>query len=373
MRKFFIGFLFTGILFFLPLKTYAAQCSYGSTQARVQNNVNIPWQPSIAVGCEKSFRVGGFHNGTGQFASDVTLHVTGPNYFGAYFKNGDTVQVSSAGDYTLTVETSNQQGGGCTEQARISVVCPNTPPVVPQAVQCAYGSTQARVQNNGQTPWAPSTAIGCERVFNVGSFHNGTGQFAPDTYLYVSGPGIGSYYTNGQQVRIPDAIQNGTYTLSVSTYNGSGSACSEAASVSYNCPTLPLPPPPTATPIPNQSGQCAYQSTQSRVQADTNQPWVKTLTIACNQTFTVGSFHDGSNQFATDTSLLVTDPFGFGKTGVTNGQKIRAFFPGQYMITTATPGQNGPQCADISTVTVSCNAPSIPEFWRSILQQFMVI
>lgn len=354
--------LFSVCLFRVP-PVNAAQCSYGSTQARVQPNDTIPWQPSITVGCEKKFRVGGFHNGTGQFANDVNIQVTGPGNFGAYFKNGQDVQVSQPGAYTITVKTNGQDGGGCTEQAHVSVVCNNSPP---SSSQCTNGSTQARVQNNVSVPWTQHTAVGCERVFNVGSFHNGTGQFAPDTYLYVSGPGIGQFYGNGQQVHIPNSVQNGTYSLSVTTANQSGPACTETASVSFNCPVHP-----TATPIPN--GQCIYSSTQSRIQKNATDPWVKNLALNCNESFTVGSFHNNSAQWATDTSILVTDPYGYGAANIKNGQRIRAFFPGQYMITAATPGQNGPQCADISFVTVQCNAPSIPDFWKSILQQYMVM
>ncbi len=350
--------------FLLPSSVSAAQCSYGSTQARVQHNVSVPWQPSIVVGCEKSFRVGGFHNGTGQFANDVSLQVTGPNYFGAFFQNGDTVQVSSPGDYTVTVRTNNQDGGGCTEQAHVSVVCQNITPVPPQ--QCAYGSTQARVQNNLQSPWAPNIAVGCERIFNVGSFHNGTGQFSNDTTLYVSGPGIGGYYANGQTVQIPSYVTQGNYSLNVTTTNQSGHACSEQANVSFTCQ-----PQPTATPTPFPNGQCSYQSTESRVRLDSSQPWVKSLNLTCNQSFEIGTFHNNSQQFASDTTMLISDPYGFGKTGA-NGQHIHAFFPGQYLIASATPGQNGPQCADISTVNVSCNAPAIPDFWKTILQQFMI-
>jgi len=356
----FVLFILCSLFFFLfSPSAQATQCKYASTQARVQPNDTIPWTPTLTVGCEKKFRVGGFHNGTGQFAHDVNIYVSGPGNFGAFFQNGQDVIVSEAGNYTVTVRTNGQSGPGCMEQARVSVVCP-----APSS--CTYTSTQARVQNNINTPWASHISVGCERVFTVGSFQNHTGQFANDTVLHVSGPGIHGHYHNGQEVKIPHAVGHGTYLLHVSTRNQSGPACQESASVSFHCPT------PTATPIP-QNTQCQYQSTQSRVQKHQNEPWVKHLHLACNETFTIGSFHNNSGQFAHDTTILVTDPFGFGAANLKNGQRIRAFFPGQYMITAATLSQSGPACADIAFVQVSCSAPPIPDFWRSILQHFMVI
>lgn len=239
-------YLFVLLFLFFPFSfVHAAQCSYGSTQARVQNNINIPWQSSIQVGCEKSFRVGGFHNHTGQFANDVSLHVTGPG-FNRYFFNGDTVTVNQTGNYTLTVRTNNQEGAACSEQAKIAVSC--------------------------QAP----------------------------------------------------------------------------------------------------SPQCLYQSTQSRVQANITQPWSKNLSLSCNQSFRVGGFHNDTGQFANDTTILVTDPFGFSKSGVQNGQTVHAFFPGRYIVTVATSGQSGAQCGELSFVDVQCATATIPAFWRTILQQHMI-
>src|SRR5688572_28359152 len=79
-------------------------------------------------------------------------------------------------------------------------------------VQCKYRDTQARVQNNINTPWSTNITVGCERSFNVGSFHDGTGQFANDTVLHLTGPGMNQFYSNGNTISV---LNNGTYTLEV--------------------------------------------------------------------------------------------------------------------------------------------------------------
>jgi hypothetical protein len=66
-----------------------------------------------------------------------------------------------------------------------------------------------------------------------------------------------------------------------------------------NCNVTPPPPPPP-------SGGCSYSSTQARVHRDVSQPWEQAITLTCGQSFETGSFHDGTGQFAGDTTLVVT-------------------------------------------------------------------
>lgn len=93
---------------------------------------------------------------------------------------------------------------------------------------CAYGSTQARVQRDSSLAWSQSLTVWEGESFNVGSFHNHTGQFAHDTLLRVDGPNFFSNYHNGDKVW-PN--KPGKYVLSVSTVGGSGGGCEEKVTV----------------------------------------------------------------------------------------------------------------------------------------------
>lgn len=342
----------------------AAACTYGSTQARVQNSITVPWAQTITVGCEKTFNVGSFHNATGQFADDTALQMTGPGNFNTYFRNGDTVRVHEPGTYTLRVTTNNQDGPACTETATIQVNCqqPAPPPPTPTPVPagtCQYRDTQARVQNSLATPWSQAIHVGCEKTFNVGSFHNGTGQFAGDTTAVVSGPG-GFYRTvrNGETVT---AQENGIYVLHVSTNGQTGFGCSETATISVQCNAAPptATPTPWITPIPvPQSGSCSYRDTQARIQRDEQQSWVSSLGLRCGETFRAGSFHNGTGQFANDTTLNITGPLGLN-VNVSNAETIRALFPGWYILTVTTNGQSGASCQESAFVFSSC-----AEWWK---------
>lgn len=369
----YIGFLFLLLCFglFFTSTASAASCSHGSTQSRIQPNDKIPWTQTLTVGCDRSFRIGGFHDGTGLLSPNVNVQVVGPNTFGAYFPNGDNIKVPYDGTYSVIVRTNNQEGPGCTETSTVHVQCfsPTPTPVPVQTSQCPYFSTQARVQNSITVPWQQTISVSCDRVFTVGSFHNATGQFVTDTSLLVVGPGINGYYANGHQVKIPDTISTGNYSVYVNTNGKTGASCSEQAIVSFSCVgQQALPTMPTVV-VP---GQCPYISTEAKVQRIGQTNWEQRITLGCSESFAVGSFHNGQGTFATDTALVVTDPKGFTKTGITNGQKIRAFFPGLYTISTVTLNQTGPSCQNQTTVTATCQAPEIPDWWTAVLRQFMV-
>lgn len=232
------------------------------------------------------------------------------------------------------------------------------------AQSCNYGSTQARVQNNINTPWSQTIQVGCDRGFNVGSFHNGTGQFANDTKINIVGPNgaggdINTQVSNGQRVFVPST---GTYFVFVSTNGNYSGGCYDVATVNVVCNPAPQPPStPKPQPTNKPSGSCSYGSTQARVQKDTNDAWKKDMTLNCGERFNVGSFHDNSGQFAGDTKLRVTGPsvfFGLMKLNhdFSNGQSIKATFPGTYRLKVTTNGQSGSACGEVATVKVSCSS-----------------
>lgn len=349
--------IFTGIVLalsftFVPAVSANTQCQYANTQARVQKDITDPWKESVIIGCERSFNVGSFHNGTGQFADDTTLRVTGPNGFNKTYGNGETVRVQANGKYRLDVTTNGQFGSACTQTAFAHVYCQQ-----PEPGSCTYNSTQARVQKDITDPWKQHIAVGCGRSFNVGSFHDDTGQFAGDTRLRVTGPGHDTFYRNGDTVRVTN---NGRYTLSVHTNNQRGDACRQQATVDVTCA-----PTPTATPTPAPQ-DCPYSSTQSRVQKTVNQPWQQELVIACGETFNVGSFHDHTGQFAGDTTIHVTGPYGFSYTP-NNADTVRIVWPGAYTVRVVTPGHHGPTCMDESRVTAVCTIPWWYKFYFPFL------
>lgn len=210
--------LLSGFFVLHPGLAHAQQaCQYGSTQGRVQRDGSDPWKSDLTVQRGQSFNVAGFHNGTGQFGSDVTIQVVGPNFNG-FYSNGQQVWPSSAGSYTVYVNTRNQWGGGCSDQARVNVQ---------EVKTCKYGSTQARVQPNINQPWAPWTSTTRAQGFNSGSFHDNTGRFAMDTTIRVFGNGLnGVYVANGARVIPPST---GWYRVEVRTPNQSGTACQEDA------------------------------------------------------------------------------------------------------------------------------------------------
>ncbi|KXK27314.1 MAG: hypothetical protein TR69_WS6001000189 [candidate division WS6 bacterium OLB20] len=194
---------------------------------------------------------------------------------------------------------------------------------------CQYFSTQARVQKDSADPWKQNTLIQCGQTFNVGSFHNGTDQFAADTILTVSDPsGALKLYSNGDSV--PTQLE-GRYTLRVTTRGQSGAACFASAYV--ECSNQPV------------VTQCTYQNTQARVHKDVTQDWVPSMKLACGETFEVGSFHNGTGQFAQDTLITVRTPDGT-TANYKNGDKVTTDTAGRYDVIVTTEGQTGPSCTD---------------------------
>lgn len=203
----------------------------------------------------------------------------------------------------------------------------------PAAAQtaCQYNSTQARVQKDINDPWKSRLSAHCGETFNVGSFHNNTGQFATDTKIEIKGrvynqDSVSIEATNGQTITLPQYAY-GTYTVKVTTPGQSGRACRASATVRVTCDRPP---------------SCMYDSTQARVQATTNDPWVQKLSLLNTGTFNIGSFHNNTGQFAEDTKLVVYGPRG-SKT-YTNGATVEANKSGLYTLSVSTSNQSGANC-----------------------------
>ncbi len=322
MRKLMFLLVFGLVIMGLNPSQVLAACGYSSTQARVQRDVSQPWSEAISVGQGESFRVGSFHDGSGQFAGDTRLKIYEPNGNQRYYGNAGTVQASQPGTYWLLVTTANQSGGACEQWARVSVVPSN---------QCTYRSTEARVQKDITQDWTDYLEINLGEGFNVGSFHNGVDRFVGDTRLTVYGPnGWSNVYGNGGRL-IPGAV--GDYVLRVETYNQTGSACVAEAKVRVK-PAL----------------SCRYGSTQARVQRDIRDPWKGYLEINRGDSFNVGSFHDHTGVFASDTRLSIVGP-GIDTTR-RNGGTVWVYRPGVYTLSVVTNGQGGVACEQTASVRV---------------------
>lgn len=202
-----------------PVFAQTATCQYTSTQARVHKDFSDPWKESMSLQLGESFEAAGFHNNTGELGNDVVIQVSGPNVV-QFVTNGQKFTPSQVGKYTVFVNTRDRFGRGCSDKATVNVTAQTT---------CQYGSTQARVQKDFSDPWKEVITIRRGETFNVGSFHDTTGQFASDTTLKVTNPQQNvRTYRNGSVVR---ALQVGLYTLNVKTKNRTGGACEASAQV----------------------------------------------------------------------------------------------------------------------------------------------
>lgn len=224
------------------------------------------------------------------------------------------------------------------------------------AVECRYGSTQARVQRDLQDPWKPEITITHGESFNVGSFHDGTGQFAQDTLLQVQGPGMLQNFQNGNTVKPP---HTGTYILYVATHDQYGSGCTEQARVIVKAKSKPTPTvkptaPPTLrpTPLPTPDQSCPYGSTQARVQHSIDHDWQQVIGIWRGGSFNVGSFHDQTGRFANDTKLVVSEHQGNFRQEYRNGERVSPPGTGWYQLKVSTPGKTGDACQQSAWVYV---------------------
>ncbi len=80
-------------------------CPYESTQARVHQNTQSPWQENLQLICGQQFIVGSFHDNTGRFANDTEIRVVGPNMNFNNAPNGAVFQTEDPGTYTIYVRT----------------------------------------------------------------------------------------------------------------------------------------------------------------------------------------------------------------------------------------------------------------------------
>ncbi len=99
-------------------------------------------------------------------------------------------------------------------------------------------------------------------------------------------------------------------------------------------------------------GYCKYTDTQARVQRDIHDPWKKEIEIREGESFNVGSFHDGTGVFASDTEIKIVDSYGW-VSFANNGQSIFASKSGTYFVKVSTQGQSGWRCEETAKVIVS--------------------
>ncbi|MBU0975593.1 MAG: hypothetical protein ABIE03_04495 [Patescibacteria group bacterium] len=230
-------------------------------------------------------------------------------------------------------------------------VCGGKPP----EDKCPYPETKANVRRVGGN-WEDSMQLYEGDDFEIGSFHDVGGllEVATDTRLDLTGPDNYSYNcdTNNQGCHgwKLDNAKVGTYTLTVRTYNAEEgfypeSGCNDTATV-------------TVIIIPQD--KCPYDSTQARVGKGTSGAWAASITLDEGDKFRIGSFHNDSGNFATDTNLILTDPAGSsvvdckGSEEGCNGTLVDAMLVGSYLLTVKTYVGDGstfypePECNDFA-------------------------
>ncbi|MBL8971182.1 MAG: M23 family metallopeptidase, partial [Myxococcales bacterium] len=176
-------------------------CPYGSVQARVHRDATSPWAQTMAIVAGRSFQVAAFHDGSGQLTrSGTTIEVTGPGGFSASPANLGQVTPTAPGTYTVRVAC-----GSLSETATVTVKAQTT---------CPYNSVQARVHRDASQPWVQQMPLRLGRSFEVGAFHDGSGQLADTaTKIRVTGPnGFSAAPTSLTRVT-PPAL--GTYNVRV--------------------------------------------------------------------------------------------------------------------------------------------------------------
>lgn len=242
-------------------------CAYSSTQARVKRIGHHPWEQHLNLSCGESFEVGGFHDQTGQYANDVTIQVTGPDFNQSNYRNGDKFTFHVPGQYQVIVTTNSQpshQYGACWDRATVTVSCPRpTPTPSPTATpkptstpgdqqSCEHQSTQVRVKREGFTnSWQEDLVIqSCRReTIELGSFHNGTDQYATDTEIIVWDAGVPNHLLDQFGDFFKQRLTNGdkyivmpfrTYIVKAKTRNSwgktnLGEACKDETTVQVRC------------------------------------------------------------------------------------------------------------------------------------------
>ena len=256
----FLGISLVALVLMLNTKTaWADNVCDGTVRVLIRQNQNSNWSQNIALNAGDSFVVGTFINGVQTQSSAVLVRVLYPNGMTNLFTNGDKVQANVPGTWEVGTAANDSLRTPCTDQGAVTITVNGANLVTPTpfagmtpAVNwgaCVYNSTQARVQEDVSHAWNQTITISQGSWFNVGGFHNGTGQFSSDTAINVHGPNgyVGTFY-NGNRINAESA---GTYTVTVVTSNQSGSACQDIATVKVIKGTIPTPTLlPLATPSP---------------------------------------------------------------------------------------------------------------------------
>jgi photosystem II stability/assembly factor-like uncharacterized protein len=199
-------------------------------------------------------------------------------------------------------------------------------------VSCPYASLQTRVQRDNTQPWAQSISITQGQTFTVGTFQNGSGQLTSCcTSITVTGPN--GYSASPGNLGVINPPYAGTYTIR--------GACGSLAE--------------NATVVVNPAASCPYSSLQTRVQRDNTQPWAQSTSINLGQSFSVGTFQNGSGQLTSCcTTITVTGPNGYSASPA-NLSVVTPPYAGTYTVR----GVCG-SLAENATVSVSSGSTLIP-------------
>lgn len=233
--------VYVGLLLIIKPPVRATACTT-NVQVWVQPSQAGGWTQNLTLNPGQSFWVGTFENGVQVIDNTSMVRVLYPDGMVNVFSNGDRVEANMSGNYEVSTAANDPLRNSCAANGQPAVTVmvtggnvaaptpfPVTTPANAYTSNCAFNSTQARVQEDVNHAWNNSVNINQGGWFNVGSFHNGTGQFTNNSMMTVYGPtGYMGTFNNGERIWAKDP---GTYTVYVWTPNQSGAACQDQATV----------------------------------------------------------------------------------------------------------------------------------------------
>lgn len=169
-----------------------AACPYSSIQARVQFNINTPWEPSIALTAGQTFNVASLKNGFGQLTDPgtTTLSVQAPNGIIIYpSSNPATITASLTGNYLVSA---NCQGLS-SNVATVSVSSnPTTYDMLDYMKHDDPNTTNVLMTNLGQEQHFRTYEFAPNRFFITKNYNSGIGAadeyeefYYDSTYIYL--------------------------------------------------------------------------------------------------------------------------------------------------------------------------------------------
>lgn len=219
--------------------TGGAGCPFNSTQGQVHRNDSLPWADSIPSSSDansilpgQSFIVGGFHNGTGQPAFDVSYQILSGSASLATHdaSNADnwaytyTVPANqAAGTLTVKTTTRGQTGSKCEDTATVTIgtaetnACVETRVYLRPTADANFSDTPTPVSELGSKVKVGDTirlaVRGNKAAFVVGRFIVKRGETAVGTFNAIDSRALPGDPATKEYYYIYTVTEPGNYTF----------------------------------------------------------------------------------------------------------------------------------------------------------------